>query len=131
MWRCLSMELCRTSCTTATCWPPSRHLLTCDWRLYSWPPTQVGFLPPLTTPHRIAASARPVHLALVLYPFHTYARMLRIGADRVRTKFRVESTEAVRNFVYFSQIRRRQHGESTEPVRMQQRMDKLAQISRG
>jgi len=45
-----------------------------------------------------------------LYPFHICARMLRIGVDRVRTKFRVESTKK---------------------VQIQQRMDKLVQISRG
>ena len=36
-------------------------------------------------------------------PF-TATHGLRIGADRVRTKFGVESTETVRNFVYISHM---------------------------
>jgi len=55
------------------------------------------------------------------YPFHTYARMRRIGADRVRTKFRVVSTERVRMTFESTDVQtRRQHGdrvETTERVR--------------
>ena len=63
-----------------------------------WPNISIAHLIHHLGNRSTAAISQPtVYLTLLalLCPFHTYARTLRIEADRVRTKFCVESTEIV------------------------------------